>query len=312
MVMQVETVAYSGDQPWKLVGKEVNPSASPKQMLKSAGLDWGVEKVPAFVEIGDEKITIDRAALIRSSDQHILSVVSNDWNPLQNQEAFEFYRDFNEAGNLEMYAAGSLKKGELVWALAKIDESFALFDGEDVVQSFLLFTNPHRFGKSIDIRFMPIRMASWTSLSMALTHATITQARVSHRVKFDPVAVKDTLDIAHEKMIQYRSAAEHLATKRVTREQAIDYFKEIFPLLSQRDEPRRDISRMAKMCTEVMNSYPGAELGQGTWWSIFNAVCYAIDHLAGRNEDNRLESAWFGMGKDTKSRAIDVALERAG
>ena len=57
---------------------------------------------------------------------------------------------------------------------------------------------------------------------------------------------------------------------------------------------------------------PGHDLAHGTLWGAFNVVCYVIDHLAGRNDDNRLESAWFGNGKDAKSRAIDIALEIAG
>lgn len=308
MVKNVETIARTSEQPWAQIGRMVNPRSSPQQVLKEAGLDWSVDKVPAFIQVGNDQIEIPRSALVRSSDKHILSVVTNDWNPLQNDEAFEFFNDFIKAGKMEMFAAGSLKKGELVWALAKVNESFTIGD-DDEVQSFLLFTNPHRFGKSIDIRFVPMRMASMCSLSMALTHETITQARVSHRVEFDPLAVKDTLAIAHEKMELYRQAAELLAAKKMAPEQTIEYYKQCFPVLTQKDNPRRDISRLARIAVEIQDSMSGADLAKGTLWGAFNTVCYVIDHLAGRNDDNRLEAAWFGTGKDVKSRAIDIALE---
>lgn len=307
--LKVETMSFAGEVPWDGVGREINPEQSPKQILKAAGLDWTVEKIPAFVDIGGEQVQIDRSALVRSSDSHILSVVTNEWNPLQNLEAFEFFSEFAKAGKLQMHSAGSLKQGELVWALAKLPESsFTLFE-EDTVESYLLFTNPHRFGKSIDIRFVPMRLMCWNSLPMALTNAQISQARVSHRVKFDPVAVKDTLDVALMKMDQYKAAAERLAAKRVTEDDVIVYFNELFPLLSKKEDPRETMSRKARMAFEVLHTQPGAEYGRGTMWQAFNAVLYTIDHLAGRSIDNRLESAWFGHGKDYKSRAIDLALE---
>lgn len=310
MNIRVETLDYKDTAPWDLVGAEVTPKANPSQVLKRAKLDWTVEKIPAFVQLGKEQVEIDRSALVRADDNHILSVVSKDWNPLQNIEAFEFFEDFIKAGNMEMHAAGSLKKGELVWALAKVDDSFSLFEGEDVIQSYLLFTNPHRFGKSIDIRLLPTRLLNQTSLSISLTHASITQARVSHRVKFDALAVKDTLDIAHEKMDQYREAAELLASKRITNDQFVDYLNTVFPVLSQIEESQRDMSRLGRMAYDISKTMPGNEVGHGTWWEAFNAVTYTIDYLAGRNVDNRLESAWFGAGKDTKARAIDIAIDQ--
>ena len=48
-----------------------------------------------------------------------------------------------------MHTAGSLKGGKMVWALAKINESFDVMDG-DRVDSYLLFSNPHDYGKSVE------------------------------------------------------------------------------------------------------------------------------------------------------------------
>ena len=45
------------------------------------------------------------------------------------------------AGDMEMHTAGSLQDGQIVWALAKVKDSFELFKG-DTVESYLLFSNP--------------------------------------------------------------------------------------------------------------------------------------------------------------------------
>ena len=50
------------------------------------------------------------------------------------------------AGDMEMHTAGSLQDGQIVWALAKVKDSFELFKG-DTVESYLLFSNPHKYGE---------------------------------------------------------------------------------------------------------------------------------------------------------------------
>ena len=248
---------------------------------------------------------------MRSSDKRILSTVTNDWNPLQNLEAFEFFNEFIEAGDMEMHTAGSLKQGEIVWALAKVKESFTLFRGKDQVDSYLLFTNPHRFGKSIDIRFTPIRVVCWNTISMALAAETKNAARVTHRVKFDAAVVKETMGLAHQKLDKYKEAAQFLSSKKLTEENIVEYFKRVFPVLTNKEDSKRETSKSAKIAMEIMDTQPGADLGRGTWWQAFNGATYTVDHLLGRSADTRLQSAWFGGGKDTKAKAMNIALEMA-
>jgi hypothetical protein len=167
MAHLVETMAYAGEVPWHGLGVQVPSDLSPEQMLDKAGLNWTVEKKPAFFEMDDKKFPVGWSALTRSSDNSVLDIVSNDWNPVQNHEAFNFFEEYCRVGDMDMHTAGSLKNGQIVWALAKVKDSFELFKG-DQVDSYLLFTNPHRFGQAIDIRFTPIRVVCNNTLQAAL------------------------------------------------------------------------------------------------------------------------------------------------
>ena len=120
MAHAVETMAYAGEVPWHGLGKEVLPDLTPEQMLYEAGLDWSVSKIPAFAEVNGEKVAVGKSALVRSSDDKVLDVVGDDWNPVQNAEAFGFFADFVGEGNMEMHTAGSLNGGKMVWALSLI------------------------------------------------------------------------------------------------------------------------------------------------------------------------------------------------
>jgi phage/plasmid-like protein (TIGR03299 family) len=153
-------MAYVGDVPWHGLGVKVDPNLSPTEMMEAAGLNWQVEKQDAYYKAEDG--TFHRApskqALIRSSDGKYLDIVSDNWIPVQNSDAFEFFDEYVRAGGMEMHTAGSLKDGKVIWALAKVNESFALFGGKDEVESYFLLSNPHQFGKGVDIRFTPIRV----------------------------------------------------------------------------------------------------------------------------------------------------------
>ena len=77
-------------------------------MLDAAGLNWKVEKIKAYAKVDGKNIDVGRSALVRNIDNKILDIVSNDWNPVQNSEAFEFFNDFIAEGDMEMSTAGSL------------------------------------------------------------------------------------------------------------------------------------------------------------------------------------------------------------
>jgi phage/plasmid-like protein (TIGR03299 family) len=312
-------MAYSGELPWHGLGKPVPADLTAEQMLKAAGLDWTVEKIPLFFEIPDPKddglvvaIPAPASALVRSTDRKVLDVVTPKWNPLQNAEAFQFFHDFVMSGDMEMHTAGSLKGGQLVWALARIKEGFVVGKSKDEVQSHLLFSNPHQFGKSIDIRFTPIRVVCWNTICMALSGTkdlTVTQqvVRANHRKPFDAEKVKDTLGLAHSRLEEYKDAANFLAGKRFTDETLNQLFASIFPKSGETE----GFSRNHKLALEAVVKQPGAEMNAGSFWQAFNAITFLTDHTLGRGPETRLDSAWFGSNRALKSRALNEAVELA-
>lgn len=313
MAHMVETMAYAGETPWHGLGVKVPSDLSPAQMLEKAGLDWTVQKVPAFANIDGQQTNVGWSALVRSSDKEVLSVVSNDWNPVQNHEAFDFFHEYCAAGDMEMDTAGSLRDGQIVWGLAKIKESFELFKG-DRVDSYLLFTNPHKFGQSIDVRFTPIRVVCNNTLTLSLSQQVERVVKKSHRTEFDPAQVKEQLGIATHKLAKYKEMAQFLGSKRYTNETLTEYFNRVFPVLAYNKEKgpqRKQLSKSATRALEIVTTQPGAQYAEGSWWQAFNAVTFMTDHEIGRTADSRLTSAWFGPNKNLKVKALETAVEFA-
>ena len=306
----VAQLAYAGERCWHGLGTKVGDDMTPSEILKVAGLDWNVNAVPAFAEIGGERVPVGRSALVRDRDNKILDVITDDWKPMQNADAFEFFTEFVNEGDMAMEVAGSLKGGKVVWGLAKVKESFELFGG-DRVDSYLLFTNPHTYGQSIDVRFTPTRVVCNNTLTLALNSSSKQMVKVSHRRDFDADLVKQTLGIAKSKLDTYKDMAEFLGAKRFTQESLRDYFMEVFPVVGVNDNTKKEISKSAKMSLEIISTQPGAEFAEGSFWSAFNAVTFMTNHVIGRTADARISSAWYGQNRTLNTRALELAVEYA-
>ena len=313
MSHEVETMAYAGELPWHGLGTEVSNELTPLQMMQKAGVDWEVEQQKIVTESGLE--INDKVALVRTSDNTLLDVTGKDWKPVQNEEAFTFFSEFVAAGDMEMHTAGSLKEGRNVWALAKVKESFDVF-GEDRVDSYLLFSNPHQYGKAVDVRFTPIRVVCNNTLTFSLQSASKNSVKVGHRTAFDADTVKETLGLASEKFAKYKEMAQFLGSRKVTAESLIQYYNDVFPTTSRKEEKTPvvvydDMSKAAKMCYDALEVQPGAQFAAGTWWQAFNSVTYYTDHLQGRNSENRLHNQWFGYNQAKKVTAAEKAVAYA-
>lgn len=306
MVNGVAQMAYAGETPWHGLGTEVSDDISTDGMMKAAGLDWSVTKQPMYYmdDLGEMGEVPGKSALVRSSDNKVMDIVGSDWNPVQNAEAFEFFREFVDAGDMQMHTAGSLKEGKMVWALAKVNDGFTIKtnQGEDSIESYLLFSNPHQYGKSIDVRFTPIRVVCNNTLTLSLNQNVDQYVRVGHQRPFNAEDAMTTLGMAQQKLETYKEAAEYLCQKSYTTDQMLDYFNQVFPSASDRD------SNKSREAQEVMHTQAGANLGEGTFWQLFNTVTYMTDHTLGRNNDNRLQSSWYGQNQNVKKKALELAV----
>lgn len=319
MAHNIETIAYAGETPWHGLGVRVPDTLTTDEMLVAAGLDWEVNRIPLSTTnpVTGEIDISPSSHLYRMTDGRLLDVVSDDWEPNQNKDAFDFFHEFVEAGEMKMHTAGSLQNGKIVWALAEVDDSFTLFNG-DRVQSYLLFTNPHQYGRSIDIRFSPIRVVCNNTLTIALNEKIKDKVRFNHRSVFNPERAKELLGIAHFKLGGYKERAEFLGSRRYDTESLQSFFEETFPVVNSPkkegatyNRKAKEVSKNAKLALEYVEVQPGADFAAGTWWSAFNAITYMTDHVLTRSQNTRLESAWYGRGRALKLEAMERALEYA-
>jgi hypothetical protein len=150
---------------------------------------------------------------------------------------------------------------------------------------------------------------------MALGDANRHAVKINHRAKFNGDEVKSVLGVAKDKLSMYKQQAQFLGNKKYKAETIVEYFNRVFPSMSK-DEVKLaktafPISRQAEEAMARIHTQPGANFAEGSWWQAFNAVTYMTDHTLGRSKDSRLTSAWYGLNRAKKEKALELALDYA-
>lgn len=318
MAHEVETIAYAGKTPWHGLGTKVSDDLTPEQMVKAAGLDWKVEKQSMFRENG--KKVPGKAALVRTSDDTILTVVGDSYKPVQNEEAFEFFDKFVRAGQMEMHTAGSLWNGRYVWGLAKTRTGFTV-GKDDAVESYLLLMSPHVFGKAMVMQFTPIRVVCWNTLTFAIGSALRGKGnafRVPHSTRFDD-GVKEqalqALGLINDQTKQFHEMAGLFSKKRMTEADLDEFFGSVLKYDPKNADKNKDgslrVPRAIGLYKEALAYSPGHDLrtAEGTLWGALNAVTFVCDHVNGRDRSTALKNTWLGHQATLKMRAFEKACE---
>lgn len=300
-------IANPQGRRWIGSGHEVSSGLTPEEMICEAGIDWKIQSVPLFAEVGGQAIETKHKALIRSDNNYVLEVVPEDWAPVQNAQAAAFFQDFCDEGQLSMYAAGEIDHGRKVWALAEIKREFELF-GREVTKGYLLFTSPHIYGKAVDIRMIMRDLICENQLPLLLDMRTRDSVKITHRSEFNPDLARQAIGAVNEKFDKYANAAEVLAARKFSDEQVRQYFATLFPKTSGPDKGKV-AGRFATEALKALDDQPGAEIGMGTWWRAYSAVTYLTTHVLGRKAELRQEKLWYGEAGGLGRKALNLALE---
>lgn len=301
------SMAYrqNGGLPWHGLGTPVSDDMSAHAMMEAAGLDWTVSLQDSFYQFNGEMLPTGQRSLVRDSDGKLLSNVGMNWKPVQNETAFEFFKEYVDAGEMMMETAGSLHDGKLVWALANINDGFTLANGDEV-KGHMLLVSPHQYGRSVFVRTVMTRVVCQNTLTMALREKGDLELKLNHSREFVVEDVKEALGMSRSRLEEYAAQADHLRKKSYKKGELQEYFVGLFGK-SKKDE----LTRTGEQVMGLVENSPGCELAPGSWWNAFNAVTYHTTHEMGRTVESRADSAAFGAGARLNAKAMELALEMA-
>jgi phage/plasmid-like protein (TIGR03299 family) len=318
---------YVGETPWHELGTHLDtPPKTAAAVIAAANLDWEVIKQPVYAfdgargcEVPGHFATV-RADLWEKPDCEPFGLVGEDYNILQNREAFSFFDPIIETGQVAYETAGALGRGERVWMLAKVDGDIAI-KGKDQIKRYLLLSNGHDGRTALKIKFTPVRVVCQNTLNYALAFGRdLMRSHHGHGMDRRIENAKEAVGVI---LKQYDSLARHytrFAEVQMNADLLGRYLVEVFPTPKRRSN-QGDRSYQAAIARTRHLRHTGERLFdegrgnnlaaiKGTLWAAYNGVTELVDHhLAYPNAAQRMESVCFGDGERTKQVAFDVALK---
>ena len=206
MAHLVETMMYVGKTPWHGLGRPIpeEKKISVREAIVAAGLDWQVELRRVYTENPDGGANagiLDHFAVCRTSDNAFLGIVGPDYEPLQNEEALEWFQPFLDSGSATLETAGSLNGGKQVWVLARIRDGNMDVSKNDPVSHFILLSNAHDGSISVRVGFTPIRVVCNNTLTLAHQSKASMMLRVRHTIgmRYNLELVREIMNVVwHE------------------------------------------------------------------------------------------------------------------
>ena len=309
-------IAWANEVPWHGLGTQMSPDATGEEFLKAAKLDWEVRAHPLYAEIEGERIAIpNKSAFIRSSDNKVMTVASNDWKPLQNRDAIEFMQRYVTAGGAQIEVVGALRDGAVVWGLARLGHAFEVRPG-DRSEGYLLINVPHVVGKAISVSTTAIRVVCANTMAMA-ERAKELHYKQNHLKEFDVEAAKATIEAAHESLAAAERRSKTLDSLKLTMEDAVK--KVLVPIFEPKllEEPyvMNDIMSPDVMPRSISDILASIEHGPGaipdTGWGVLAGVTHYLDHVKGNKQETRWGSAIQGASAAKKLKVEQALFEMA-
>lgn len=308
-----ERVALLSEQP-----------ASYQDAMKAAGLDWTVETVPLFADIGnDELAPVPMSkAVRRTSDGAILSTVGRVWRPVQNETAFQVLDDLVRAKICQYETAGSLCHGRLVWVMMRVNGTTEVVPG-DKIGNYLLFWNAHSIEKMPSFAPTQVRVVCNNTLTMAAGKAKDISLRVKHgkhaetRVRAMGELFGPALASFERNVTMFRDLAKfQMGTGTMDA-----YLEKLWPNpqpkpgAKNKIDPDKQAAAKTRAAVRTVweEQFIDADLParyRHTAWTAFNAVCQYIDHVRGKVECRR-EQSWLRAGRKEREEALDLICQVA-
>lgn len=335
MAANIDRIAYTGQIPWHGLGTKIDHYMTWKEAVVAAGLNWRVEKAPVMFNpkvVGDVVKAFEGQQVTYRSDNGVgLGIVSDGYTVVQNEDLGRVLDAVVGEAGAHYEVAGSLGKGERVWALIKLPGILRAV-GDDVIEKYLLCANGHDGSLAFWVIETAVRVVCENTLTAAINARGDKAFRLFHTADMviDVDAIRAKLGYAADKFDVLEQAYQKMAATPVSAanndEAAKDYFKKVieYPELVKKaltGEGKENLfelvdeasSRMQNRLSDMLNlleTGKGAKLPgvQGTAWGLFNAVTAYADYFNGKSDAGRAQSTLFGAGAQMKARAFDEAV----
>ena len=313
---------------WNSHGSNVTGAMTSKEAIELAELNYTVRKDRVAVILPKDaeksaKYLPNICATYRTDTLDTFGVVSDKYEIVQNDKAFEFMDSIVGEGKAIFETAGAIGNGGKIFITAKLPY-YIKINGYDTIENYLVISNGHDGKTSLNVFLTPIRIVCQNTMATAMRHSKF-KLRMRHTTgigtRLDDA--KRVLDVSSALTSELETTLKHLTTIKVTDETVDKYVNTIFLTQNELFElAAQDINyvnsstistRKKNMITEVRKYYHtgvGQSKIRGTAYGAYNALNGYLSNVRSYiNEDRKMEGLIMGgLEHKMNSNALDLAL----
>lgn len=326
------------ESAWHGLGTLIDGHPTSAEAIIHAGLNYTVERRPLFTYdtetytrsddtgiITPEIKVPDFYANVRTDTDGILGVVGNDYNIVQNVDAFSFFDGIVGGKDGILYeTAGALgKHGHRVFITAKLPD-YIRVGRNDCIEKYLFLTTSHDGLGSIQIAFTPVRIVCRNTLNAALNNQT-NCIKIRHTA-----SAADKLKEAHKMLgitnqlsveleaVFNRWARVRISDPEVKRliQMAMIPNKETYDKLKagKDDELSSNFNNTVSAVFDYAMTSPTQQedTTKGTLFGCYNAVTGYFQNVRSyKDEESKFKSIMYGTGQDRGQVAFNLCTDFA-
>lgn len=274
------------------IGTDISTCKTSEEVLNAARLNYDVIKKGIKYEDldGSDCIYPDKVLTMNASNGDIFGVVSSKYEICQNRDAFNFI-DYIGSDNegFEYVKAGEISTGisrGLVYIIAKIPDITLM---GDQITPYIIFQNSHDGMNSVKATVSPLRIVCQNQFNLAF-HESSNTVRIVHSSQMDTrlVTARNMMHDVATYMSTFEDTAQQLATKKVTYDQVIKIFNDVFKYdpekMTQRQAVNFEMNR-----AEFLSCYKADDNQNftGTAWGVMNGAADYLTHHTGQRKPSQ-------------------------
>ena len=261
-------------------------------------------------------------ATVRADTDQVLSVVGNDYEVVQNRDAFAFFDAIVGGGDGILYeTAGALGKGERIFITAKLP-GYIQVGNDDLIEKYLFLTTSHDGYGSITAAFTPVRIVCNNTLHAAMENmSNCVKIRHTKSAKERLLQAHKVMGLSNVMANQLTEVFNRWAQIRITD-------KEVLKLVQKAMSPSKEV--LQKVLDENIDEYSSRFLNtvervceygftnetqqmqttKETLFGAYNAITgYFQNVMHYKNDEAKLKSILFGNGFNKTQSAFNLCRE---
>ena len=333
------TTASKHRSAWVRGGTAVE-ATSAASAATQAGLNWTVRTgelvaIATPLTIDENGVTsakyVDvpkKQAIIREDNNSVIGIVGSKYKMVQNMEVFNALDTLIDAGDARYAAAGEYNGGSSIWMVLELPQGVEV--ANDPHAAFLLVKTSHDGSSSVVIKPIIERLFCANQVNGLISNKNGNRNRkyneytyrMSHTTnqELSIADIRNITNLTYTAIADYQLVANNLLSKTMTREQTLNFFKQVwalpstvedkpYDLLTRGERKQQTIAREARdKAWAIYSQSETQENIRGTAFGAWHAVVEFADHYASGGAERLAAATLSGRNDKIKTKALSLLV----